>query len=162
MTDDRLFASNNAIGRKWYCLNMCILALIVIGTKELFEKSVIPHVSTDDYVVIAEWILNFAYFIYSITFLALMERRMFDINGTRDSKKYRNSLAFMFLNVFLILVGLYCQYNNPVLPFNKDILVALGVLSGVILVATVFVLGVIKGSISTLSYDEYRKKIKYE
>ena len=30
MSDDRLFASNNAIGRKWYFLNLIILATLII------------------------------------------------------------------------------------------------------------------------------------
>ena len=47
MSDDRLFASNNAIGRKWYFLNIVILSVITLITKYIFEDHIIPNVTAN-------------------------------------------------------------------------------------------------------------------
>jgi hypothetical protein len=162
MTDDRLFASNNAIGRKWYFFNLIILTFIVYITNYIFTNKIIPHVSSEHYVVIAEWTLYFVQFLYVITYLALLERRLYDICGTRDSKSYRNGLAFIFLYVFLIIFGMFCAYKNPPLPFPNEIVISLGYLASGLLALKTLIFCLIKSSISTLSYEEYRKKLKYE
>ena len=109
MSDDRLFASNNAIGRKWYFLNLIILSVIVTFTHLLFKDHIIPHVISDVYVIIAKGFLYLAYIVYLITFFALIERRLYDITGTRDSKAYRNISSILTFAVFSIGLEIFCR-----------------------------------------------------
>ena len=162
MSDDRLFASNNAIGRKWYILNLIILAFIVVGTHILFTKHIIPNVVSDTYEIIATGFLYLAYIIYTITFFALIERRLYDITGTRDSNAYRNTSSLLTLSVFAVALEIFCRLKNPSLPFSQEIVTNSALILGSVFIACVFGFIFPKGSISNLSYEEYRKKIKYE
>ena len=90
MSDDRLFASNNAIGRKWYFINLFILAVVSFFTNLVFTDYIIPNVTTDVYNIIAKGILYFLFLIYLITFFALIDRRLYDVFGTREVKGYKN------------------------------------------------------------------------
>ncbi len=101
MSDDRLFASNNPIGRKWYFINLVILFVIITATYFLFSSTIIPNVATEDYVTIATWTMYFLMFIYFITFCALIERRLYDISGSRDKGIYK------ILAPILTLIGLF-------------------------------------------------------
>ena len=162
MSDDRLFASNNAIGRKWYALNLLILAAIVGGTHYLFNEHIIPHVTTDVYELIAKGFLYFAYLIYAVTFFALIERRLYDVTGTRDSKGYRNTSSILTLAVFAVGVELFCKWKNMSTPIPEEIVTLSAYVLGTIFVLIMVVLMFMKGSISNLSYEQYRRKIKYE
>ncbi len=162
MSDDRLFASNNAIGRKWYFLNLIILTIIAVGTHVIFQDHIIPNVTSDVYEIIAKGFLYFAYVIYTITFLALIERRLYDVTGTRDSKGYRNTSSIMTLSVFVIALDLYCKWKNPSTPIPEELISLAAYVFGILFVIILVILMFLKGSISNLSYEEYRNKIKYE
>lgn len=162
MSDDRLFASNNAIGRKWYCLNLIILSIIAVGTHIIFKDHIIPNVTSDVYEIIAKGFLYFAYVIYIITFLALIERRLYDVTGTRDAKGYRNTSYIMTLAVFSVAVDAFYKWKNPVTPIPEEIISMAAFIFGILFAVIAFVLLFLKGSISNLSYEEYRNKIKYE
>lgn len=162
MSDDRLFASNNAIGRKWYFLNLIILAFIATGTHILFTDHIIPNVVSDTYEIIATGFLYLAYIVYLVTFLALIERRLYDITGTRDSNVYRNISSILTLAVFSVGLEVFCRLNNPSLPFPQEIITKSAMILGSIFIFCVFCFLFPRGNISNLSYEEYRKKIKYE
>ena len=162
MSDDRLFASNNAIGRKWYFLNLVILTLIAGGTYFLFEDHIIPNVTTEVYELIAKGFLYFAYLIYTVTFFALIERRLYDVCGTRDSNGYRNTSAILTFSIFAVGVELFCQWKQPNIPIPTEIITLFATVMGIIFVAIMVILMFLKGSISNLTYEQYRRKIKYE
>ena len=162
MSDDRLFASNNAIGRKWYCINIIILTLIAFVTQYIFTEHIIPNVITDVYVIISKGMLYFLYLIFLITFFALIERRLFDICGTRDTHGYKNTSSILKFAVFWQIFLLYCQWQKPQIPISYSTIEFIAMVMDLIFLAIVFSLCFIKGKISCLTYDEYRKKIKYE
>lgn len=162
MSDDRLFASNNAIGRKWYYINIVILAIITVVTEYAFTEYIIPNVKSEVYDLIAHGIMYFAYTIYLITFFALIDRRLYDIFGARDTKGYANVSAFLKLAVCfqaIILVGQLTGIN-PVVSY--DFLQGIAwILDGIFLVIAFF-LGLFKGKISNLTFGEYKEKLKYK
>lgn len=162
MSDDRLFASNNAIGRKWYFINIITLTIITYVTQVVFTQHIIPNVTTEVYDLIAKGMLYFAYLIFLITFFALIERRLFDICGTRETKGYRNTSSILKFAVFCQILSLYCQWQKPPIPVSYDLIEFIAMIMEIIFFAIVIILGFIKGKISCLSYDEYRKKVKYE
>ena len=100
--------------------------------------------------------------IYLITFFALIERRLFDVTGTRDSKIYRNVSSILTLAIFSIGVEIFCKLKNPSTPIPPEIITGLATIMAPIF--CLFVIGLIfpKGTISNLSYEEYRRKIKYD
>ena len=162
MSDDRLFASNNAIGRKWYFLNIVILSVITLITKYIFDDHIIPNVTTEVYEIIAQGILYFAYIIFAVTFFALIERRLYDAVGTRERSGYKNTSSFLQLAVFFQLAVLFINKQNISIPISVDVLQLIAwALNGLFLLI-VLVLCFLKGQISNLTYDEYRKKVKYE
>ncbi len=162
MSDDRLFASNNAIGRRWYFLNLIILSLIAAGTHLLFKDHIIPNVTSDVYEIIAKGFLYLAYIIYLVTFFALIERRLYDVTGTRDSKTYRNISSILTFAIFSIGLEIFCRLKNPNIPIPAEVITGCATIMGPVFI--LFVIGLIfpKGTISNLSYEEYRRKIKYE
>lgn len=162
MSDDRLFASNNAIGRKWYFLNIIILAVIAYVTNYAFKNQIIPNVTTDVYYLIANGIQYFLYGIYLITFFALIDRRLFDISGRRDSNIYKNISTILKLAVFVQILYLYCLWKQPQLPISYEQLYFVSIILNFIFISIVFVIGLFKGKISNLSYEEYKRKIKYQ
>lgn len=162
MSDDRLFASNNAIGRKWYILNIVILAVITVITRNVFMDYIIPNVKTEVYAIIASGMMYFAYLIYIITFFALIDRRLYDACGVRDNKEYKNTSAVLKFAVcfqVLILVGQAC---NIKLAISYELLQGIAWLFNAIFLIITFCLGFVKGKISNLTYEEYKNKIKYQ
>ena len=162
MSDDRLFASNNAICRKWYFANILILAAIAYGTFLTFEHYIIPNVTTDVYVIIADGIMYFLFTIYLITFFALIDRRLFDVFGARDQKGYSNTTAFLKLAIFIQLFVIVGPIFNWEPPVSYDFLQNIAWLFDAAFVLIVVFIGFIKGKISSLTYEEYKKKLKYE
>lgn len=162
MSDDRLFASNNAIGRRAYITNLFILAIIVYATHYGFVEYAIPNVVNEAYGLITTWILYFAYFIFAITFFALVERRLFDVCGRRDTNLYKNASSILQLSVFAILLLLIKDYIP--FPFELNVQQTQSIISllGLIILITTFVLIFPKGKISNLSYEEYRKLDRYK
>ena len=161
MSDDRLFASNNAIGRKWYFLNIIILSVITIGTELLFEHYLVPNVRTEVYYYIASFIKYTLFLLYLITFFSLIDRRLYDITGDRRSTKYRNISSIICLAIFF-------QITVIVLPFTNlindcfDLSKQIASILDFVFFTIVFFMGFFKGSISNLSYEEYKNKIKYQ
>ena len=162
MSDDRLFASNNAIGRKWYFLNLIILAVITAVTKFVMIEYIIPGTTTEEYKLVAKGVLWFLYGVYIITFFSLIDRRIFDIFGTRDSKGYRNLSSILVFAIFWQIFAIYCQLKHPQLMIAPETIVLIAVVLDIIFFTIVLFITFIPGKISNLSYEEYRNKIKYE
>ena len=162
MSDDRLFASNNAIGRKWYFINIFTLTVIAYITQLIFTQHIIPNVVSEVYEIIAKGMLYFAYIIFLITFFALIDRRLYDICGTRETKGYKNTSSVLKLAVFCQILSLYCQWQKPSIPISYATIDFVAMVMDIVFFIIIFVLGFLKGQISNLTYNEYRKKIKYE
>ena len=162
MSDDRLFASNNAIGRKWYFLNLIILSVIVFATKFGFDDYIFPSVRTEVYELIAQWILYILYGVYLITFFALVERRLYDICGERDTDKYKNLSAILqFAVLFQILVVVLpnCEIQ---LPISNELLQYIAYFFDGVFALTALLIGFVKGKISNMTYEEYKNQLKYK
>ena len=162
MSDDRLFASNNAIGRKWYFLNIIILSVITVITKYVMIEYIIPGTTTETFRIIATWVLWFLYGAYMITFFSLIDRRLFDIFGTRDSKGYKNVSAILVFSIFWQIFASYCLTKHPEVYIPEDVIAFIAVVLDIIFLGIVLAIAFIKGSISDLTYEEYKNKIKYE
>lgn len=153
MSDDRLFVSNNAIGRKWYFLNILILILIYFLTDYAFDNLLFLHPKSNSHLMIGKGILWFLNVIYMITFLALVDRRLFDTIGSRGKRAYRELSSFLLFIVLFHIASIILDYNIlDLFAFIFD---------GIFLLIT-FVLFFTKGKISNLTYEEYKEKIKYE
>lgn len=162
MSDDRLFASNNAIGRKWYFLNLIILTVIVIATKYAFDDYVFPHVRTEVYDIMAHWTLYILYGVYLITFFALVERRLFDICGARDTDSYKNLSAVLQFAVIFQIFAIVVPNCEVQLPISDDMLQYIAYLfDGIFILVSIFI-GFVGGKISNLTYEEYKNKTKYK
>lgn len=162
MSDDRLFASNNAIGRKWYFLNIIILAIITVATQYVFDTYIINSVRTEVYEIIATWSLYIIYMIYVVTFFALVERRLYDISAARDSALYKNISAILKFAVcfqILILVGQFCKVDINV---SYDLLQLIAYFFDGLFLFIAFIIGFINGKISNMTYEEYKNQIKYK
>ncbi len=151
MSDDRLFASNNPIGRKWYFINLGILIFITLGTYFLFTKQIIPNVSSKDYNSIANWIMNFFMFIYAITFFSLIERRLYDVSGSREKGLYKTLAPILTLIVLLdVTVAVFNVF--PSISFGgRDISLPLtlfnpiAIITGIIFIVLIIFIGLKKG-----------------
>ncbi len=162
MSDDRLFASNNAIGRKWYYINLFILAIITFFIHTVFTDYIIPNVTTEVYELIAKGILYFLYLIYLITFFALIDRRLYDVCGTRETKGYKRTSGFLAFIVLFQLFVIICHWKSLPTPVPIESLEVCTIVLNFCFIFIVFILGLLKGKISNLTYEQYRKKIKYE
>lgn len=162
MSDDRLFASNNAIGRKWYFLNIIILAVITVVTELLFEHYLIPNVKTEIYFYIATFIKYTLFLLYLITFFSLIDRRLYDITGDRRSTKYRNISSIVCLAIFFQITVLVLPHTNFRAPLPLDMMQGIASILDLVFLTIIFFMGFFKGSISNLSYEEYKNKIKYQ
>lgn len=162
MSDDRLFASNNAIGRRAYVVNIIILAIVTYATHYGFVEYAIPNVVNEAYGTITTWILYFAYFIYGITFFALIERRLFDACGKRDTQCYRTTSSILQLAVFGIILLFAKNYIN--IPINISVQNSQMIIAflGLIILSITFALIFPKGKISNLTYEEYKKLDRYK
>ena len=161
MSDDRIFASNNAIGRKWYFLNMIILFVIVVFTAYFFQNFIYTSVRNDSFKSIAVFIHYFVYIIYLITFFSLIDRRLYDIAGSRDSSIYRFISGFMtFIICFQLITILLNVFSLPfVLPYSS--LQQIATILDLIFLCIVLILAFFKGKISCASYKDYTKLNKY-
>lgn len=163
MSDDRLFASNNAIGRKWFFLNIIILAVITVATNYVFQKFVLPDVRTDDYRVIATSIMYLIFAIYGVTFLSLIDRRIYDILGDRDKNSYKLITAFIFLVVLFNAYFYSTKFNIiNVVVIPPELTYAIVVILNLMFISLLFIAGTIKGKISSVSMDEYRRRTRYK
>lgn len=161
MSDDRLFASNNAIGRKWYVINIVLLAVITAVTKYVLCTYIIPYTTSELFKIISKGLLWLFYGGYMITFFSLIDRRLFDVFGTRDAKGYRNISAIIGFAIFWQIFTIYCLVKKPPIPLPMDIIVLVAIILDVVFFSIVITIAFMKGQISDLSYEEYRNKIKY-
>ncbi len=163
MSDDRLFASNNAIGRKWFFLNIIILCIITIITGYIFNNFIIPDVRTEEYYVIAKSMLIFLYVVYAVTFLSLVDRRIYDILGDRDKTAYKISSAFVFL-VVLFNVYVFSAETHIIKQamINTDTAYCISIVLDIMFILMIFIAGMVKGQISSISMDEYKRRIRYK
>ncbi len=162
MSDDRLFASNNPIGRKWYAVNMGILLIITYFTHIIFLDYIIPNVITEVYSIISRGMLYFLYLIYLVTFFALIERRLYDISGSRESTLYKNISLTLKISILCQIIYVLYKYQIITIPVSYSIIEFTAMVVFLVFLAILFVLAFIKGKISGLTYEEYRKKIKYQ
>lgn len=162
MSDDRLFASNNAIGRKGYIINLITLAAITYATNRVFDKYIFPFVTDEVYHLIAKVIFFFLIIIYAITLLSLVDRRAYDICGTRDSGIYKNISGFFTLFVLILAIVVINHFKNIITFIPNDMLETAGTFSIFAILFIIFILSFFKGQFSNLTFDQYKKKTKYE
>ncbi len=162
MSDDRLFASNHAIGRKWYYINIFILCILTLITKYVFENFLIPNIINDFFISFANYTLYFIYFIYLITFFSLIERRLYDISGSRESSVYKNISAIMGFTIFLQISVIIIPYTSIKSYISPDLLLPITYIFDFIFLIITFILGLIKGQISNLSFKEFRRRNQYK
>ena len=162
MSDDRLFASNNPIGRKWYVLNTIVLAVIVVVTNFVFKEYIYPFVTSEAYLQISKFIHFVLYIIYLVTLFALIERRLYDVSGTRSTNFYKYVSMTMTTSIIVQAVVILYQYKHIPIPLTESTIYGAGIIALLVFLFIAFVLAFLKGKISNLTYEEYRKKIKYE
>lgn len=162
MSDDRLFASNNAIGRTWFFLNIFILAIITVVTNFVFKNFILPDVRTEDYRVIATSMLYLFFAVYGVTFLSLIDRRIYDILGDRDKNSYKLVTAFIFM-VVLFNAYFYCTKFNiiNVVVIPPELTYLIVVILNIFFICLLFIAGTIKGKISSVSMEEYKRRTRY-
>ncbi|MBQ3640420.1 hypothetical protein II906_00575 [bacterium] len=162
MSDDRLFASNNAIGRKWYYINMIIIAALAYGVYYFFGEYVYPNVKNASYTAIGTVIENFIYVIFVITFLALIDRRLYDIAGSRSKEPYKTLSGLLgFVIAFQVLTIILNYIELPVeLPL--EMMQSLAYILDYIALFIIAIIGLIKGKISSKAYYEYSSNDKYD
>lgn len=154
MTDDRIFASNNAIGRKFYVGNIIILIIVFIVTNKVFEKYIFPYTTDETYLKIAQCFSWVIYLIYVVTLFSLVDRRLYDICGTRDSGVYKNISGFLTFSIVVQLIALINYYQNIIPMISKQTLSGIGILFAGIYTFIMFILAFLKGKISTSSQTE--------
>ena len=162
MSDDRLFATNNPIGRKFFIINIIMLILITIGTNYLFNQYIMPEVKSEFYDKVANvmrYLINGA---YVITLFALVDRRLFDICGTRSHLGYKIGSNIIIISAFWWLFEVVYLHTSFNLPIPPEAIYFIGYLFVIISLFVIFIISFPKGKISGLSYEEYRKKIKFE
>lgn len=162
MSDDRLFASNNAIGRQGYVTNIIILAIIVLATKFTFDNYILPNVKTDAYYDISNGIALIIYVIYLITFFSLVDRRLYDATGSRGKTSYKVVSQFLFLTVVYQALIIAVNIFSIDIPVSTEALQSVAWIFDFIFLTAVFALSFFKGQITNLTYEEYRRKVKYE
>ncbi len=163
MSDDRLFASNNPIGRKWYFINLIILSIIFILTLFVFPTYIIPNTKTEIYYLISKIIMYFLYLIYLVTFFSLIDRRLYDITGNRDSIFY---ILISRLMTFIIFYEIFIAINHLIplkIPvYYMSLLYEIAGYLIIIFTLITVLIGFFKGKISGQTYKEYRNRIKYQ
>lgn len=162
MSDDRLFASNNPIGRRWYYINIVILLFISVITNFIFQQYVLPNVKNDLYYMVANGIMYFLFFMYFITFFSLIERRIYDLSGTRDAFVYKILSGTIFLIIFYQIFMFASPHIEINVPLDINLLKLISSVLYIIFVIITLAIGLFKGKISELSYEEYQNKIKYQ
>lgn len=160
MGDNRLFASNHAIGKKGYFFNMILLFGITYATNWSFANYFIPNTTSETYAYIARFIEYFIYLIYIITFFSLLDRRLFDIAGDRRNESYKNISSILKFCIFAQIVVYISANTQFTLPIPNEIQHQISQALAILFVIIVFVLGLLKGNITELTYKEYEEKKK--
>ncbi len=162
MSDDRLFATNNPIGRKWYFINIVILIAITIGTNYVLNEHIMPSVTSEFYDSVGKlmrYLLNGA---YAITLLSLIDRRSYDVFGTRDSKGYKFISSIITIAALVWLFVIYYIHKHPPIYITEELFYNIVMIVSIVFILVVFGLMFPKGKMSNLSYEEYRNKIRYD
>ena len=162
MSDDRLFVSNNPIGKKGYFINLIILGIIIFLTNFCFTNYVFPHTKTNEYNLIAQIIMYFLYLVYIITLLSLIDRRIYDITGDRNSSKYKLLSKVVSLLLLYEIIVFILNFYFANLPINFNILNFIGVIFFFIFSLITIILVFFKGKISEQTYKEYQNRKKYQ
>lgn len=162
MSDDRLFATNNPIGRRAFLINIIMLILITVGTNYLFNQYIIPEVKSDFYDKVANvmrYLINGA---YVITLFALVDRRAYDIFGKRSHIGYKIFSNIIIVSVFYWIFEIIYLHTSFKFPLPSEMIYLIGYILALISLLVIFIMIFPKGKISNLTYDQYKKQIKYD
>ena len=149
ISDNRLFASNGPICRSWYFINIFILGLLSVGTNIGINEYVIPS-ANPDYQGLLKFIMYFIYLIFIITFFMLIDRRVYDICGNKDSASYVNLSKVIGLITSLIALSLIFLVVASNSKFQvPDIVYIFLMILAFIFALLVFILGLIPGQLTS-------------
>ncbi len=148
MSDDRLFSLNNPIRRKWYYINIIIISCLVYFTNFIFKSYIFPHITNEMYNSMTQFLLYFIYLTYLINFLGLIDRRLVDISGDRDTALYKNLSGILYFMAFYILAVFVTEYFSIRLPFDIHFLSEIAKPVSVLFAVLVILIGLFKGKIS--------------
>jgi|GEM_PF-6132251 len=142
--DGGLFPANSPIGRFWYYLNLFILAFLAVSAHIGILKCVLPAANTAYHIPIKA-ILYFIYFILAVTFFMLLDCRIFDIAGSRDSDVYRMLSKISSLIIFLLIFSIAGYFNIINIPAEYSSML---IIPFWIFVFMTFILGFIPGKLT--------------
>ncbi len=149
MADDKIYASNNAINRRFYIGNIIILLIVYLITYKVFEKYIFPYATDESYLKIAHYFSWFLYILYVITLFSLVDRRLYDICGTRDSNVYKNISNFL-TTIITILIAAFINHYFAFIPIIQEQTVSMiGMAAAWIYLFIMFILSFIRGKISS-------------
>lgn len=139
--DTRLFSANNPIGRLWYFINLFALAFLAVGVHLAITQYILPSV-TPSFTLPIKVILYFSYIIFTITFFMLIDRRLYDVCGSRDSQGYRfvSKIINLIIILFILAIIAFFTGSNFAPMFYQIIEVSTGVFGILVLI-----LGLIPG-----------------
>lgn len=140
MQDDiRLFSANSPINRVWYFVNLFILGILVSGAHIGIKDYVIPN-ANPGYESPIKFFMYFIYFILTITFLMLIDRRIFDIFGARDNDKYITLSKIINISAIIMFVlGIMIKIN---VPYSNILSICLLIIASIFAII-VFIIGFI-------------------
>lgn len=142
--DGRLFSANSPIGRFWYYLNLFLLAFLAVSAHIGILNYVLPAANPSYHAPIKA-ILYFIYFILAVTFFMLLDRRIFDIAGSRDSGAYQFISKISSLVIFLLILSAAAYFKIINIPesYNSMLIIPFW-----IFIFMVFILGLIPGKLT--------------
>lgn len=138
--DTRLFSANNPIGRLWYYINIVILALLTIGVHIGINEYILPSVN-ESYRLPITIILIFAYIFFIITFFMLIDRRLYDIFGSRDAQGYTIISKITGLFVLSVVLAVIAFFTG----FHLEVFYRVFEICACVFAILVFILGLIPG-----------------
>ncbi len=139
--DTRLFSANNPIGRVFYFINLVFLVFLTLGVHIGITDYLIPSVNPS-FILPLKVVLYFSYIIFTITFFMLIDRRLYDICGSRDTNGYAMvSKIINFVIILFILSVIAFLTGSQLAPVVYQMLeIFLGIFALII-----FILGLIPG-----------------
>ena len=142
--DGRLFSANSPIGRFWYYINLFILAFLAVAAHIGILNYVLPAANTAYHIPI-KTILYFIYFILAVTLFMLLDRRIFDIAGGRDSGAYQIMSKISSLVIFLLILSAAAYFKIINIPAEYSSML---IIPFWIFIFMIFLLGLIPGKIT--------------
>ncbi len=158
MGEGKFFTSNNAIGKKDYLKGVIIIALITFFTYYIFNNFIMTSLKTPDQGTIAKYISYFLYIIYALNLFILIDRRLFDIFEARDSKGYKLCTFVIELIIFVQLFVGYIIGTNQQISVPNEFLIYISFFTGFIFLLIIFSIAFVKGKITEMTYQEYKRK----